>query len=261
MKPKHLNNKSRLAAMACASIIGSAASSQAAVLWSDNFSGYSDGGLRHAGGGGAGVSGTPGWGGNSYYSGSDTVNVTTGVVEGNGNAFHGLTQSFAATVGATGTLWVAFDWGHDTTNTGGTYGGLTFFVGGSGGAEKALIGNTWDAAGWSVTNSTSGASGVSMVGRKSAAAKITLGGGAGADDTIELWVQSGSFALNGDFNPIVSGPALLTGTSLDLAGVDSIRIMGNNNQTFDNLSITSIPEPSTALLGGLGLLALLRRRR
>lgn len=30
---------------------------------------------------------------------------------------------------------------------------------------------------------------------------------------------------------------------------------------IDNLSITPIPEPSTALLGGLGLLALLRRRR
>jgi uncharacterized protein (TIGR03382 family) len=30
---------------------------------------------------------------------------------------------------------------------------------------------------------------------------------------------------------------------------------------IDNLSITAIPEPSAALLGGLGLLALLRRRR
>ncbi|MFM2199149.1 MAG: hypothetical protein RLZZ505_2581 [Verrucomicrobiota bacterium] len=31
--------------------------------------------------------------------------------------------------------------------------------------------------------------------------------------------------------------------------------------TFDNLSVSLIPEPSSALLGGLGLLALLRRRR
>lgn len=30
---------------------------------------------------------------------------------------------------------------------------------------------------------------------------------------------------------------------------------------FDNLSVTAIPEPGAALLGGLGLLALLRRRR
>jgi hypothetical protein len=30
---------------------------------------------------------------------------------------------------------------------------------------------------------------------------------------------------------------------------------------FDNLSVTAVPEPSAALLGGLGVLALLRRRR
>ena len=40
-------------------------------------------------------------------------------------------------------------------------------------------------------------------------------------------------------------------------------IAGNTvaNATFNALSITGIPEPSAALLGGLGLLALLRRRR
>lgn len=31
--------------------------------------------------------------------------------------------------------------------------------------------------------------------------------------------------------------------------------------TFDNLAVTLVPEPGTALLGGLGMLALLRRRR
>lgn len=36
---------------------------------------------------------------------------------------------------------------------------------------------------------------------------------------------------------------------------------GGNNSTFDNLSVTVIPEPSAALLGALGMLALLRRRR
>jgi hypothetical protein len=35
----------------------------------------------------------------------------------------------------------------------------------------------------------------------------------------------------------------------------------NSNSRFDNLSISAIPEPSAALLGGLGMLALLRRRR
>jgi hypothetical protein len=36
---------------------------------------------------------------------------------------------------------------------------------------------------------------------------------------------------------------------------------GSDRSAIDNLSFTAIPEPSTALLGALGLLALLRRRR
>lgn len=35
----------------------------------------------------------------------------------------------------------------------------------------------------------------------------------------------------------------------------------NNTSTISNLSLTVVPEPSAALLGGLGMLALLRRRR
>ncbi len=38
-------------------------------------------------------------------------------------------------------------------------------------------------------------------------------------------------------------------------------IDGGTSATFNALSMTQIPEPSAALLGGLGLLALLRRRR
>ncbi len=41
----------------------------------------------------------------------------------------------------------------------------------------------------------------------------------------------------------------------------AIRFGENNNAIIDNVSVTIIPEPSTALLGGLSLLALLRRRR
>jgi uncharacterized protein (TIGR03382 family) len=36
---------------------------------------------------------------------------------------------------------------------------------------------------------------------------------------------------------------------------------GGNGLVFDNIVVTTIPEPSAALLGGLGVLALLRRRR
>lgn len=36
---------------------------------------------------------------------------------------------------------------------------------------------------------------------------------------------------------------------------------GDNGLSFDNIVVSAIPEPSAALLGGLGVLALLRRRR
>jgi hypothetical protein len=36
---------------------------------------------------------------------------------------------------------------------------------------------------------------------------------------------------------------------------------GSSQTSFDNVRLTSVPEPSAALLGGLGMLALLRRRR
>ncbi len=42
---------------------------------------------------------------------------------------------------------------------------------------------------------------------------------------------------------------------------DFDRDTGNNSMRIDNVLVTAIPEPSAALLGGLGLLALLRRRR
>jgi hypothetical protein len=44
-------------------------------------------------------------------------------------------------------------------------------------------------------------------------------------------------------------------------GFINMEATGNVNGYFDNLSVQVIPEPSAALLGGLGLLAMLRRRR
>jgi len=216
-----------LTTLTCVAILSTAALSQGAVLWSDNFNGYANGGLRHQGGGGAGVSGTPGWGGNSWFGGGDTVNVTSGVVNGNGNARHGLTQNFATAVGTTGTIWLSFDWGHDSENMTGTYGGLTFI----GATERALIGNTWNASTWNVTNSGTNTAPTS-IGMKTAVAKITLGAGA-SDDTIDLWVGPIGSPVD------VSGPPMVRGTALELGDVDLIRIMGNNPQTFDNLIIAT----------------------
>ncbi len=61
-----------------------------------------------------------------------------------------------------------------------------------------------------------------------------------------------------------SGGANAAVMSLTDMGYDSTNgkiIFGGNNNTFDNLNVTVIPEPSAALLGVLGMLCLLRRRR
>jgi hypothetical protein len=45
------------------------------------------------------------------------------------------------------------------------------------------------------------------------------------------------------------------------AGAGGANVDGANQVSIDNFSLTAVPEPSTALLGGLSVLALLRRRR
>lgn len=61
----------------------------------------------------------------------------------------------------------------------------------------------------------------------------------------------------------VNGTLSGTWSNLDLGPNDGFISFHANNTVaqIDNLSVTAIPEPSAALLGGLGMLALLRRRR
>ena len=217
--------KSHLAALTCAALLGSTALSQAAVLVSEDFS-YGDGPLNGQNGG---TDFSDAW--------SSSVNVAGGVVGGNNPSFRNFSTAFASS----GILWVSFDWGHDSS-TGSAYGGLTFYVGGT---EKFLIGNTWDPSTWNMNGATP--TSVSSVGIKTGVAKITLG--AGATSTVELWVgPTGS--------PVyVGGAPIATATGREFEGVNRIRIMGNNDQKFDNLLIGTtivdvdatdiIPPPTT----------------
>ncbi|MCU0749280.1 MAG: hypothetical protein MUF13_07015 [Akkermansiaceae bacterium] len=245
------SNQTSVAALTCTALIGAAALSQAAILVSEDFS-YGDGGLNGQNGG-TGFS-------NAWTS---ATNVTGGVVTGNDPSF----RTLSATFGSTGTIWISFDWGNSSAPAqDASYGGLTLYIGGS---EKFLIGNTWPSPAshqvWSM-NGTGVSSEPNYSGMKTAVAKITLG--AGATSMVELWVAATGSPVD------VSGAPLLTSTGRELAGVDGIRINGSdfggggNQQSFDNLligtsmlDVDAIPEPGAALLGGLGTLALLRRRR
>jgi len=214
MKPK----PSILAALAGASLLGSVTLSQAGVIVSEDFT-YGDGGLN-------GQSGGTGFG----AAWSSSTNVTGGVSVGADPSTRSLSTPFPSS----GTLWLSFDWGYAAKPTeDGSYGGLTFYIGG---VEKFLIGNTWPTTGhdfWRMNGS--GSAGETNYGAmKTGVAKITLG--AGATSTVELWVGPAGSPVD------VSGPALATATGRDLAGVDGIRIGGGdfgfgNPQSFDNLVI------------------------
>ncbi|TAE91955.1 MAG: PEP-CTERM sorting domain-containing protein [Verrucomicrobia bacterium] len=65
------------------------------------------------------------------------------------------------------------------------------------------------------------------------------------DTTAPSWTNANNIAYVGWFT----------------AGAGQVNINGANQVSIDNFSLTAVPEPSTALLGGLSVLALLRRRR
>lgn len=259
-----IKNNVMTAALTCMSLLASAALSQAAVIIQDTFS-YPDGGLNLQNGG-------IGWGSNVWFSASSTVSGGVAVA-GPGDFGLAHKRNFADTLGDSATLnltnilYVRFDWGHSAAvGAGSGYGGLTFYTGTSdGGTENFLFGNPWASAAtdgeWNISGGTGDRhTGISSNGMKSGLAKFDLTAG-----TVDLWVRSVGTEIN------VSDPADASVSGLSLGGIKGIRINGFNSsasQSFDNLTIATtlaevnaIPEPSTALLGGLSLLALLRRRR
>lgn len=63
-----------------------------------------------------------------------------------------------------------------------------------------------------------------------------------------LFTLSNGFSVAGQTNTVYNG-------------FDTVVLRTINSALFDNVQVEVIPEPSAALLGGLGMLALLRRRR
>lgn len=109
---------------------------------------------------------------------------------------------------------------------------------------------------------------------------VTYGKGNASDDTImNLWINPDNTDVEGGANDLAAGDMstiwnstgfahfrqtiqnqLTPGTS-GTSTIGDTTILTGTDATFANAMNIAIPEPSSALLGGIGLLALLRRRR
>jgi autotransporter-associated beta strand protein len=210
--------------LTCASLLGSAALSQADVIASDDFTDSIDAGFSSLIGKGGGTGFSSNW---TEFSGYGTnIYNPAGTALGISPARRDL----SVTIGDTGSIWVSFDWScQDDTNGAGTgasqeWGTFSFF---NGAAEIFAVGNPYQNNTWRLQGVDSGISNVGT--RKTGVIEFTLG--AGATDSAKLWVGPTGSPVD------VSGAAAATVSGFDLNGVNAIRIMGPAEQTFDNLLI------------------------
>jgi hypothetical protein len=177
---------------------------------------------------------------------------------------------------ATGTLYFRYTVTNPASNnsTESYYAGMSFYEGGN---EHLGIGNGWDAWAYSAfgpganrdLNSATPDPGVTH--QQVRSTDITtfvfrVDFNSAANDNITVWLNP-----NLSLTEAAQSASLTTSFSAD-ANFDTIYLRegGDNGSgwTFSNIAIAesfseiaAVPEPSAALLGGLGMLALLRRRR
>lgn len=253
--------------------------SAALIAW-DAFNGYNAGALN---GQGKGFGWSNNWSGatdfqvttasglthSSNTSSGGTMNTGTSTAA----AFSGINRNFATPISATGDVYFGFLMQQPTGNSPRAAG-----ISLSGGASTQVFAGAWDnTTFWQLTRNipTNQFGSISTTVSESTATiffvlKMELTGG---NDTARLFVNpANAAALTGAGNAsyvFTSGTnnfAAPTGLSLfrqnqASGGVGNVSIDEVRVGTAAADMFTLIPEPSTALLGALGLLGLLRRRR
>jgi hypothetical protein len=249
----------------------SAGLSNAALIAYDGFDYGSPGGDL------TGKNGGTGWSGAYTTASNSTVYTTTGLtytgLTTTGGAVNtsdgsGLTTTSFRGFNAisSGEMWISFLAQRNTGASGSTFAGVSFYN--SGGTDNGANGEFGiaNSAGdvWRIVDpSTGGTSTTTTVSITEATTFLLVAQVIWSDvgdETVNLWVNPAIGGTLGTANATQSMP---------MSNIDKVRIAGATavDYTFDEVRIgttfasVTVPEPSTALLGGLGLLALLRRRR
>lgn len=233
-------------------------SAHAAVLALEDFT-YADGSL-------AGSNGGFGW--STTWSNIVGTTATAAGGEANITSTPGseVVRTLASTQSGSATIWICFQAQQFTTLSGSTnsFGGFGLY---NGSTEQLLIGKAWPGP-YEWRAGTGGglvgpASPVSSLNLTTVLARVTLN--TSGNDTLDVWLNPADMSSESAL-----GAASITRTDADL-NFDRVRLRGGSGAggteswQFDNLVISTtlaeVPEPSSVLLGGLGVLALIRRRR
>lgn len=229
----------------------------------------------------------PSTGNNTVNALGTSVNTSTITMETGSSIImrYGGSYTYNQVINLTGTASIALSSssnGHNATRTFATgfTGAHDFIIAGQNGntanfnasnAFTSLTANDGGSNNWRVIANAAGALGVGDVTINNSA-NLILNQGNAMFTSAELFLNGprstkvggeNKLVLNNSLNHIVAG-LYIDGVALSAGTYDSTSGLldtGGNNLISGTGSITVIPEPSAALLGSLGLLALLRRRR
>ena len=230
-------------------------SDAAVVIYADDFSGLAAADLRGT---------APDVGGNTWLgtnnfdadgsvtAGAGSITLPFSPVAGN---IYELSANLAFTTNDTSWIGVGF------ADASATWTGLPALGNGNRFTGSVITGSVITGYSWMISAPTAGQSGFRGNGGTNAATETP--GVEVFSSSVLLTITLDTTAANWQTSYFVNSVLLGTTTAVGSQPIDSVGFSVFNGAlgSVDNFQLTSIPEPSAALLGAAGVLGLLRRRR